>query len=406
MSFEKKASAVFLTIMIFFCVLTLYKGAPSAGYYAYIKGATNTMQGVDPYPGDWKSDPRERYGVSDIREVFAWYMYSPVFAIFFYPFTPEILGLYPGVYFWGLLGVLAFWFGFTGVLRHLDPAGAVLKGWWWALALFLLIIELQPNILVSQANILVAGLLMLGLSFYFDGKPALAALLLALSIYTKIVPIVFVLLLMLEFKPKFIGWFVFFMAVMFLVPAIFLPLEFYTGITLHWLDMMATLPTIDNYLGLEPALLYYGLEVNRLGFSVFMMANAAAIALTARRAFLRSHGEFLKFVFPLGILFILLFSRWTERFSFLLATPVFVFMLHAALTERKKGNRALMYMHAAALAISWFLISASYSDICPKACKQFAWDARFKTFGALLMYGWAWAQIFVYSRKKGSGLAL
>lgn len=377
--FERKADVVFIIFFMLLCISPVIH-APHNNYTVFNNGAHDILSLVDPYPAEWVKS-------ANFRD---WYLYSPTFGLFFLLFSTSGVGMYAGVYLWAMLNLFFFWFGFKSILNILDEKDALLCGGLYFFALLLVVNESMGTLTNLQSNAFIIGLSLLGVSWYVKGRYALSALALAVGFNFKLFPLAIALLLLMDFKPSFAALFILFSTAIFAIPLAILTSDFYFGILGHWVRIMLTDPVHSIFLGLEPTLWSYGYRPDGTWFIAFMLANALSIAAVAFIAFKKSPERFVETVVPLALLFIILFNKRSERQSFIIITPVLVFVLHAAIHARRKGNAALMYINYTVLAFAWFLISLSYSDLCPKVCRNFADATHFKTFGAMLLYVWAW----------------
>lgn len=389
LTFEQKTRLFYICFFMLLSILPVIH-APHNNYTAFNNGSLNLLSGIDPYPADWLT----------ATKFSSWFIYSPAFAIFFYLFSTEGVGMHAGIYLWLMLNLFTFWFGFSSLLRIVDR-DSLLKGKWYLLALFLTANELLGTLQNVQSNAFIGGLMMLGFVGYMNGRLLFSAFVLALGINFKIFPVVVALLLFLDFNRRFYAYFLVMFGLILLAPLLFIPQEFYLDIAKHWLTMMRTDSLRILYLGLKPTLALFGWEVESQFFTIFMLLNALAIAIAARLVIVKSRPDFVRLIFPLAVVFILLFNDRAERPTFVMLTPVFGIMLHAALLELRNAGRQAR-LHIGFLALGFFFISLSYSDLCPKFCRSAADEYHFKTFGALVMYIWAWIQsiAFLKMRKK------
>lgn len=381
--FKRKAEFFYL---LFFVLLSLspLAHAPHNNYTAFNAGALDILNGRDPYPADWRTSEHFRN----------WFMYSPSFGVFFLLFSTSGLGLHLGTLAWYLLNLCSFWYGFKGILRHLDPAG-LLNRWWYFLALALTANEMMGSLSNLQSNAFIGGLMMAGVAAYFDRRFILAALLLALGTNFKIFPVVVFLLLALEFNAAFLTGFAVFSLLALLAPAPLVGMDFLFGLLSHWSRIFLSDPLHPVFLGLEPTMAHFGWHPGG-AFLAFMGVNALAIAAVAYAVFRRSRGQFIRLVVPLGLAFILLFNKRTESPTFVLLAPALAFILHEALYWRHNGNGGLYRKHLAVMVCAWLLISLTHSDLFPKLVRHFADEWRFRTLGALTVYGWAWARAVLF----------
>ncbi len=363
---------------------------PHVNYTTYNTGTISFFSGINPYPIEWQN--------SGPYEHLSWFLYHPSFCIFFYIFSTAGLGMYAGTFFWLLINLLIFWFGFVGLLSLLGSETDILKGRWFLLVLFLMFNEVQAPLLNHHVNCFVSGTMMLGLVAYMKHNFARSAFLLATAVTFKVLPIVLVLLLFLEFKWKFIFCFFGFLLMMLMIPLFFISLDFYFEILSHWVAILLTEPLRTDYIGLQPTLAYFERGVDSGYFLVFMMINALAVAIAAFTVFSFSKKDFTRLIFPLAILFLLIFNKRTETPTFVFMAPLYAFMLHAVLREKQNKNFTMMLIHVIALTVSWILATYMYTDLYPYDLRQIARANHVKLFGLIVMYAWSWMQFFTFGK--------
>lgn len=386
-TFEQKAGIIFILILIINCIAFVLAHAPHNNYTTYNTGTLNFFNGIDPYPSEWRQSLSSQY--------LRWFLYHPSFCVFFFIFSTDGLGMYAGAYSWLILNLLIFWIGFLSLMDLLDSKTGYLKGRWFFLVLILMFNEVQAPLLNHHVNSFVSGLMMLGVAAYMRRNFALSAFFLSVGVTFKILPIVVVLLLFLEFNRKFISCFLGFLFFIFLMPLLFISFDFYFEIIRHWLTILLTEPLHNNYLGLQPTLAHFGWEAGSVFFSIFMMINALAIALAAYKVFyLSGREDFIRLLFPLAVLFLLIFNKRTETPTFVFMAPLYAFMLHAVLHEKQRNNFGRMWVNVIALSVGWLLVTYVYTDLYPYDFRQIARNNHIKTFGLLVMYVWSWAQVF------------
>jgi len=387
--FKKRTNLFFIIFYMLLC-LSSAMHAPHNNYTAFSDGTISILNGIDPYPAEW-------INADNFRN---WFLYSPSFAIFFFLFSTAGVGLYAGSYGWMMLNLFVFGLSLSNMMQILDGKDKLLKRWWYFLALFLVLNELMGTLTNLQSNAFIIGLSILGLSYYIKGRYLLAGFLLAVGVNFKLLPIVITLLIILDFKKKFIVPFLILLISMFIFPLLFISGEFYFDILHHWFSILLTDPVHSLFLGLEPTLLSYGINISPTIFMIFTLINALAIAIVSFKAFKKSPEQFFQIALPLALTFMVIFNKRAERPSFIIVAPVFIFVLHQALLHFKAGNKNLSKVHALFLATAWFFISMSYSDLCPKGCRVLADSLHFKIFGAITLYIWAWWQSFVLLSKN------
>lgn len=385
-TFEQKLDLLFIVILLINFIRPLLH-APHINYTTYNTGTLNFFNGIDPYPAEWI--------YSQAHEHLQWFLYHPSFCIFFAVFSTAGLGMYAGIFSWLTVNLIVFWIGFIALISLLDSKTNYLKGRWFFLSLFLMFNEVQAPLLNHHVNVFVAGIMMLGLAAYMKQYFIRSAFFLSIGVAFKVLPIVLVLLLFLEFNWKFISYTIGFLLFLFVLPLLFIPNDFYFEILKHWINILLTEPLRTDYIGLQPTLEYFGWGVDSLYFSIFMMINALAIAIVAYKVFPLSRSQFVRFVFPLAVLFLLIFNKRTETPTFVFIAPLYAFMLHAILHERQRKNFLIMWIHISALSISWILTTYVYTDLCPYDLRQIARQNHIKIFGLIAMYAWSWFQVFM-----------
>jgi len=392
LSFERKTAVIFIAALMVACISPVIH-APHNNYTAFNSGTLDILGLVDPYPP---------VGASP-GDAGNWFLYSPTFAVFFLVFSTKGAGMYAGVYLWLMLNLFTFFFGFFSILRHIEPKASALTGWWFAAGMALMFNELQGTLLNLQSNCLMVGLTMMGTAMYMERRFAFSSFLLAVGVSFKLFPLVMALLLFLEFNRRFILSFFGFLALLTALPLVFIPPDFYLSIAGHWLKFILAEPAHPDFLGFYPTLLYYGTDPGRQNFFMFMMANALGIAYVARAVFVNGRKEFPRLLLPLALAFIVVFNNRAEKPSFILLAPIFVIMLDSAVSEWKRGNFVMAKFHAGMLALGWGFISYVYSDLFPYSIRQVANHNHWKTFGALVLYAWAWIQPVVWLVGKARG---
>jgi len=222
MTVERKASLLFIGAMLAICVSAAIKGGTIYDFWAIAE--KNVFSGIDPYTPEWRSNP-------NFLEI---YTYGPIFTVYLHILSSLSLGGHVITFLLLVLNLFAFWYGFKGVVRRLDSKDNLLKGWWFVLALNLMVNEVSPNLFVLQSNLFITGISLMAVAAYFDGRVVWSAFLLAFGIQIKVFPLVFALLLLLEFDWKFIGCLALFNLLMFLFPMLFIEPDFYFKLLRHW----------------------------------------------------------------------------------------------------------------------------------------------------------------------------
>ncbi len=390
-SFEKKTAFLFVLVFLLLAI------SPAIGihnsYKVFDGGTHAVLNGQNPYPAkeEWKT----------AQSSFpAWFIYSPTFAIAFAPFSTYALGAHAGPYLWVMLNFFVFMAGVWRVFKLSDPDVVFLRGWWFFLFLASMFNEMQSSLANLQSNGLITGLSLLGVALYLEKRRVAAAVLFAAGANFKLFPLAFVLLLFLELDFVFIGAFTASLALLFLAPLALVPPEAYWNMLRGWFDLLAHGPVPAYYHGLEPTLRLYGFSTNPPHFAVFLLANAAALALASLYLFRAERGKFVELVVPATLLFVVLFNGRSETQTFIVMAPVFGFVLLAALRDREQGDDFGYRANLACLVVGWIFTSGLYSDLAPKPLREFFRFWHLKTFGALFLYLWAWFRMANHLRYR------
>ncbi len=391
LSFERKAAALFV---LFFAVAAAFvPGERRSVYQVYDVGTRSVIIGMNPYPStDWQ--------VSQPIPV-ARFDCSPTFAYFFSPFsTHHGLGPEAGGYAWVMLNFLTFMAGVWALFSLVDGEQKLLRKKWFLLALLLLAGEMPGSVMNAHNNAFITGLMMLGTGIYMRGYKGWAALLLAAGTNFKLFPLAMALFLGLDFGLGFIAGFAAIAGALFFLPVPIMGSASYGAMLAGWFDIVVNEPLNAAYLGLEPALRYYGFQIASAEFVFFTLANAGALALASYHLLKKDRGEFIRLIMPALLGFIVLFNRRAESQSFITIAPVFIFMLHAALRSREEGDDAGFRANVLFIVAGWLLIWWGYGPFSSPIFHATAEMWRFKTLGAVLMYLWAWARIVMHFADK------
>ncbi len=396
LEFEGKVAVLFV---LFFMLLAI---SPAMGihnnYLGYNGGVISIIQNhSNPYPENWKT-AEPPFGT--------WFLWPPLFALFFYPFSTLALGPQAGSYVWCVLNMLVLMAGIHAVWREIDGKRKLFRGWWYFFALLLMTNEMMGSLTNLQINSLITGLILLGTAMYFRGRYAVSGFILALGVGLKIIPLPMALLLMLEFNAVFIASFVLFLAGLSLLPLLVMSSSlliecFQTLIELHSMERVHTM-----YLGLHPTLQHYGIILSNQAFFGFLLLNAALIAAAAFMVFRQDRGQFVRLIVPLALTFMILFNKRAESPTYVMLVPIFTFMLHAALSARSEGDEAGFKTQMAFLLIGWFLVSIIFSDLTPRPGRQFANQWHVKTIGAVWLCIWAWKEAVRFFWEGRRGVAI
>ncbi|MBI5177890.1 MAG: DUF2029 domain-containing protein [Nitrospinae bacterium] len=370
---------------------------PYGAYTAYHNGTLMIMSGEDPYPSRlWMDLPA--FAIQDR------FPYSPTFAFFFYPFA--LFNNAAGVFAWMFLGAVFFWHGVAFALSKMEGE-ALVRGKWLFLGAVMMFNETLKSIACLQVNALILGMVLMGVGLFFSRRYVGAAFLLALATNFKIYPVAIALLIMVSLDWRFIGWYLAFLGGAFALPLLVFEPSFYRELLRSWwITISHNTLSPERYLSLEPSLHFFGVGVSGRLFSVFTLANALAIAVAARFVFLRDRNAFIGIVMPIALGFVWLFNNRADNATVVAALPAFVFMLHAFLDARRRGESGVARFHLVSMLAAWWLLSLSYSDLTPKPIRHIAHDYRFMFWGVLAMYFWAWANAIIFARSARAGKAV
>ena len=377
-SFEDRTRLVFLLLFAAAAVFQLFSTRFPHVYGLYDGGTLKFFSGADPYPAEFRSGAD--YG--------NWFVYPPVFTFLFLPFSSMVLGPAYGAFGWVLLNLLVFYGGVMAVIDQLG-GNAIFRRWRMVAAIFLVTNEMLGAALGTQSNALVTGLMLLGGVSYARGRFTASGLLLAIAAAIKIHPLVLVLLLALGLEWRFIvSVFGFLLAFTFL-PAVVTGWDTLFRLFEHLAAIFFADTLHDNFLGIQPALNAYGWFISDKAFTLFMLVNAAAVALVCLPK-AKDANRLAAASIPLALAFIILFNKRTESLSFVILAPVFLFMLLAHLIAKDAGETAEAKLNLRLIIAGWMLISYFSSDLFPGPLRDIVDTWHLKTLGGLLAYGWAW----------------
>ncbi len=391
LSFERKTVALFVLLVA--VTAAFFPGERRNVYHVYDVGTRSVIIGMNPYPspGGQGSSPLP----------IARFDCSPTFAYFFAPFsTHHGLGPEAGGYAWVMLNLLTFMAGVWALFSLVDGEKKLLRKRWFLLSLLLLAGEMPGSIMNGYSNALITGMMMAGAGLYMRGYKGWAALVLAAGTNFKLFPLMMALFLGLDFGIGFISGFAVIAGLFFLLPVPIMGSASYGTMLASWYDIVVNEPLNTSYLGLEPTLLHYGFHITSAEFAFFMLANATALALASFHLLRKDRGELIRLIMPALLGFVVLFDRWAESQSFITITPVFIFILHAALRAREEGDDAGFRANILFIVAGWVLIWWGYSPFSSRIFNVTAAMLHFKTLGAVLMYLWAWARIVIHFADK------
>jgi hypothetical protein len=171
------------------------------------------------------------------------FFYSPQFAIFFLPFS--VLPLKISVFLWLLLGAGLFYWAIQKLpLTNLQKTGLF----------FIALIDVVNSLQNLQTNALNTALMLFIFICLYGNKPVLAALCVAVCLSIKIYPAAAGLLfLFYPGKIKFLIWSFLFTGILFFLPFLLIPKEYYFSSLENWLKAVSE-DAQDKFIYSSPSL--------------------------------------------------------------------------------------------------------------------------------------------------------
>lgn len=201
-------------------------------------------------------DGKDLYKEYFPEEYWDLYKYSPTFALFFgcFAWFPDWLGLT----LWNLLNVMVFFIA----IRYLPVLDEKQKIWILLLSAPDMMLSLQN----SQSNVLVAGLIILGFGLFEKKNYFLATLCLVATFYIKIFGIVaLIILLFYPHKGKSMIYAIFWMVVLWIVPAFVTGFKPLMTAYLHYAEMLKNDQSVSlgiSVMGLIKS--WFGAEISKI----------------------------------------------------------------------------------------------------------------------------------------------
>lgn len=206
------------------------------------------------------------------------FKYSPTFAALMAPFSllPDAIGLV----LWNLLnaGVLVL---ALDRLEVLTPRSRALLGWF-----------LVPEALTAfqnlQANVLVAGLVILAYSFLESDRPGWGSLLIVTAFYVKVYPALAALLFLLyPRKGRFVLWSLLWLALLGALPLLFVTPDRFREIYADWIQLLGSDRSVLTGISVMRILhSWFSLELSKL--QVTLVGAAIGLVPLLRRS---AHGD-------------------------------------------------------------------------------------------------------------------
>jgi hypothetical protein len=313
------------------------------------------------YPAYGEAGRHWRAG-ADLYQDLSGYRYPPPVAVLFAAFSCLPDGAAEML--WRLLGSAAFlgglaWWGRAGLPRPLTPGQLGL--------LFLLAAPVSMSTLNNgQANLLLAGLLVLAVTAAARGRWNLTTLFLVLACLLKAYPVAIALLLLLLY-PRQLGWRLpLALAVGAALPFALQDPDYVSRQYQNWLRNLATddrtaWPLEEGYRDVWLLCRLWHLPVSRLGYLALQLGAAALLAglCLAGRLAGWAPRRLLGFLFVLGCCWMMLFGPATESATYALLAAPLAWVALDAWAERRplwvRGSVAVSYvLLAGAFVAGWF----------------------------------------------------
>jgi hypothetical protein len=279
------------------------------------------------------------------------YRYSPTFAFLMgaFHFLPVPLGIVV----WSLLGTMVLLAGIFHFLKE-ENNGTI------ALVLAIAFFDALGSAQHMQANNLLAGMILLGVSCLRDGKPVRAALIFALCGYVKFYGMAAAIFFLfaphrLRFLVAMVGWLV----VLWALPLTIVPLDFLLDEYKGWFENFAYKVKVQlSVMGVLAS--WFNLEVEELPAAYFTLIEAAGLAIFLApllRFAQWSQPRFQRLMLASFLIFVVIFNPTAEQPTYVYAT-VGVALWFVFTEPRRQWDYAL-------LAVVILFTSLSGSDIMP-----------------------------------------
>lgn len=356
---------------VFLCLFILGKG-PKGSYRTYLQAGQDVAAHAIPY------------SFTDFESGFK---YSPLFALFFYPFS--FFPFKAGGALWQFLNFSVFSSGLFLSMAHYfekdGELGRILdRPYKLIILLGMVSNELMGALLHGQVNPMICGLMLLGLVFYSQDRFVLAGILLALACNFKLFPLVLALLLLWDFNWKY--WITFGAAFLgfFILPAAALGWEWNWELLQTWLKVLSMDTVVERSLSLLQLLRIHVDFQRDTFYYLFVAGNVLYLCAGYRFFYSLEKKRGAATLFSLAALFIMLFNHRSENVLFVFACPVFAFLYLKLLGKQRGGQSAAQ--ETLVLVFSYFCISLAYSDLVPPWVTHHFTELHMRTVGALLLY--------------------
>lgn len=278
------------------------------------------------------------------------YKYSPTFALLFglFSWMPDVIGLV----LWNLVNSICLLAG----IRLLPGLDEKKKSW----ILLFCLLELLISIQNTQSNGLMAGLIILAFALAERSNYFLSALCIALSFYIKIFgALAFVFYLFYPDKLRLIGWSVFWMVLLAILPVIVVGPHQLIFLYKSWLDLLVNDHTASvglSVMGLMESWLHLNVSKNGVALTGLLLFLLPLIHI-------RQYKDYAFRILYLAsvLLWIIIFNHKAESPTFVIATAgigIWYF-------SQRPGRFNLVL-----LIMAFFLISMSVSDLVPSQIRS------------------------------------
>ncbi len=307
-----------------------------------------------------------------------YYRYSPLFAIFISPFAflPDSWG---GAL-WKAANIAVYAAGLGAACRHLLPLRLTRDQ---RAALWLLALPLSLHSMYNgQANLVMLGTMLLGLSAGARGQWNRAALWLALSTLVKGYPLGLALLLCVLYSRQFALRYVVFLAAGLLLPFLTQPPDVVAQQYVSWVRHMGESTSLmrERLRSLDYLLAAYGLPITPRTFALLGAVGGAGVLgvclLWARR--LTDPRTLLTRVYLLFATWVALLGPATETCGFVILGPAIAWaVIEAFAAGGSPARRAL-------LLACLFLMGPSVTDMVGPALRTLFCNCAAQSLGAIL----------------------
>ncbi len=285
------------------------------------------------------------------REVhYDYYKYSPTFALLMAPIA--LLPDFPGLLTWNYLNLFVFILGIFS-LPGINRKSALIM-------LLLCSLELLGSIQNDQSNGLMAGLILLFLSFMEKGNSRLAILFLCLSVYIKLFSLVFFVLLL--FYPNVIRnsiisllW----MSLLFILPAILSGFDYLLQSYKEWMVLLGSDHDSSWGYSLMGVLnSWFSLELNKILLVMIGLTLSLLPLINYKNLIARES----RYVYTgLWLIWVVIFNHKAESPLFVIAMAGIVLWFFNS--DQSKADKIL-------LIASLVMVSLAFSDLVPLSLKE------------------------------------